>query len=140
MAPKKLADAVLKREGQGRKLSRSVRPVHVCSATNSHLRDDNILPARSVSPLPMYSIHNTLDCPRSEKKLHVVVELPLSNDPPASTNSRFSEKKATNGLPLYNDPTETSLVAPRFSIFAVRSIKKVLLVACTAGLVYLNMK
>lgn len=140
MAPKKLAGAVLKREGQGKKLSRSMRPVHVCSATKSHLRDDNTLPAQSESPPPMYPIHNTLACLSSEKKPHVVVELPVSNDPPSSTNVRFSEKKAMDGLPLYNDSTETPLVAPHFSTFAVRSVKKVLLVACTVGLVYLNMK
>lgn len=140
MAPKKSAGAVLKREGQGKKSSRSTRPLHVCSETKSHLRDDTILSIQSVIPPPMYPIHNTWVYPSSEMKPHVVVEIPFSNDPPASPDTRFSEKKAADGLPLYNNATETPLVAPCFSAFAVRSLKRVLLVACTAGLVYLNMK
>ncbi|KAI9236717.1 MAG: hypothetical protein BYD32DRAFT_13390 [Podila humilis] len=141
MATKKSSGTVLKREEQDRKSIRSTRPLRVSSESKSHLRDDdNSQQAQSAGSPPMYLIQDTPVYSMSEKEQHVVVDLSLALDqPPVCSDKRFLGK-AMDELLLHSKNTETSLAVPRFSAFAVRSVKSVLLVACTVGLVYLNMK
>lgn len=141
MATRKSFGTVLKLEEQSRKSIRSTRPLHVCSESKSHLRDDdNSQQAQSAESPPRYLIQDTPAYSMSEKEQHVVVDLSLALDqPPVCPDKRFSGK-AMDGLLLHSKSTETPLTVPRFSAFTVRSVKSVLLVACTVGLVYLNMK